>query len=447
MQYLPHAKQIEVHNTDKNRMILNWGRQTGKTVLAVNYTWIEAVKKQGRYFIVFPTYQQAYDALWSQYISFIPKELIQKVNEKRLTITLKHLAGTLTLPDGETVNLQHDVDAPPSTIELKGSDSTTADRLRGAKVQGFVFDEYAIHDPEAWETVFEPMMATTDGWAMFISSPQGFNHFYDLWEHAGESDDWFRSHATGYDNPNVKRDFLEKKRRDAEEKGRNAINKYHQEYMAEFKQRSGLVYPDFDREVHIVEPHKVPTEGTRMVSVDFGFTNPTAIGFFLIDYDQNWWLYDEVYERQRTMDEIVNIIRDKTQGQSINFYVGDSAQAEHIENLRGKAIPITPIKKRKDSIQLGIDLCAELLKPREQLTGKPKPKFFVAEHCKHFVEEIEQYKYPEKRPEKNEKEDPIKENDHLMDAWRYARLFMQEDVNHEWDFPEQELFSKGGFYV
>lgn len=49
---------------------------------------------------------------------------------------------------------------------------------------GFVFDEYAYHDPDAWKLVFEPMMLSTKGFAMFISTPNGFNHFYELYMYA-----------------------------------------------------------------------------------------------------------------------------------------------------------------------------------------------------------------------------------------------------------------------
>lgn len=449
MDYKPHAKQLAVHNSKQKRIILNWGRQTGKTVLAVNYTWIEAIKRQGRYFIVFPTYQQAYDALWSQYIGFIPKEIINKVDQQRLTITLHYLDADITLPTGEKVKIQHDPDKPPSTIELKGSDTETADRLRGAKVSGFVFDEYAYHDPEKWENVFEPMMATTDGWAMFISSPEGFNHFWDMWEYAQKRPkDWFALHATAYDNPDVPKSFLKKKKRELLDMGKE--NTWYQQYMAEFRQMEGLVYKDFHRDLSVFnEFGKMPSSGTRVAGIDFGFTNPTAVVFFLIDYDGNWWLYDEIYEKERTMDEIANIIKQKMAGDKILWFAADSAQPEHIATLGKYGVPVVPVVKTRDAITRGIDLCRELVKPRVQLEGDPKPKLFIHSSCVNFIKEIQSYRYPPTNKHagmnRNDKEEPLKEDDHLMDAWRYARLVQQDKPNHRFDFPEDNLFDEEGF--
>jgi phage terminase large subunit len=216
--------------------------------------------------------------------------------------------------------------------------------------------------------------------------------------------------------------------------------------MAEFKKMEGLVYKTFDRNIHVVTPDKVPHVGTHIVGIDFGFTNPTAVLYILIDYDQNWWVYDEIYERGKTINEIAEIIKEKAAGKHILTYIGDSAQAEHIANLNQQNIPTVPISKRKDSITAGINLIQEKLKPREQLVGKPKPKLFIASNCINLIEEFEKYRYPKTaNSNKNEKEEPMKKDDHGLDALRYAALYYKFDINQTYDFPAEELFT-GGFY-
>lgn len=449
--YKPHHKQLQVHHTTKKRIILNWGRQTGKSVLALNYTWIEAVKKQGRYFIVFPTYQQAYDAIWSQYIGYIPEQLIAKdgIDKSRLIIRLNHLEGKIILPTGENLEIAHNLKLPPSSIELKGSDTVTADRLRGSKVNGIVFDEYAYHDPGKWEKVFEPMLSTTDGWSMFISSPSGFNHFYELWNSATKSKHWFTSHATAYENPNVSRSFLKRVREDAEEKG--LLNTFEQEYMAEFRKMDRIVYPEWDREVHLVDPEQVPDSGTIVAGVDFGWERPSAVGLFLIDYDGRWWMFDEIYVKRTHMPELAQIIKEKTTGKHLTVMAADSAQMDHINSLAKEGLPVLPVKKvggeRQSWDERRIALCAELLKPREQLEGRPKPRFFVSKSCSNFVKEIEKYQYEEQKEGKEIPRKPIKVDDHLMDAWSYIRVLMQDNPNQDFEFPDEELFTEDGFYL
>lgn len=406
---------------------------TGKSMFALQYTLYEALRKQGRYWIVLPTYRQAKDIYWKQYVkAFIPKELVHKLNDVDLSITLKYI-------EDEKNGIKHDTKLPASTIELKGSDS--ADLLRGAKVNGFVFDEYAYHDADAWRLVFEPMLLTTKGWAMFISTPNGFNHFYDLANRAQTDKKWFYSHASPYDNPYIGNEEIERIKQEVSE------DQFAQEYMAEFRKMAGLVYKEFDRKIHVVKPEDVPKVGTRLIGIDFGYVNPTAAVFILIDGDNNWWIYDEIYERQKTMDQIAEHLKEKMVGVHITMIVADSAQAEHIANLNNKGLPVYPVSKTKDSINAGIELIKSRLKTYEQLTGKPKPHMFISNNCPNVIEEFEKYHYPEAtRADKNEKEEPIKKDDHAMDALRYITLAYQMGPYDESELESEDLFTVDGFY-
>lgn len=429
MLYTPHPKQLEVHNSPKRFKVLNWGRQTGKSLFALQYTLYEALRKQGRYWIILPTYRQAKDIYWKQYVKTnIPSELIEKMNDVDLTVTLKYI---------ESETETHNKKIPASTIELKGSDS--ADLLRGAKVNGFVFDEYAYHQGDAWRMVFEPMLLTTKGWAMFISTPNGFNHFYDFANRAQTDDNWFYSHATPYNNPYITSEEIDRIRSEVSE------DQFAQEYLGEFRKMAGLVYKEFDRKIHVVKPEAVPISGTNIVGLDFGYVNPTAAVFVRIDGDNNWWVYDEIYERQKVMPEIARMMKDKMSGTHITMIAADSAAAEHINNLAAQGLPIFPVKKTKDSIHAGIELIKAKLKLYEQQTGKPRPHLFIADNCINTIEEFEKYHYPEKRPDKNEKEEPIKKDDHAMDALRYAALGYQQEPVDMTEFADEDLF-KDGFY-
>ena len=396
--YTPHEKQLQVHSDNHRFKVLNWGRRTGKSTLAANYVLLAATQVVGRYWIVAPTYKQAKNIYWMDIVTNqIPKELIKKKNEQELIITL--INGSI--------------------IELKGADNE--DSLRGAGIKGLVLDEYAFMKPNVWELILRPMLADSMGWAIFISTPNGFNHFYDISAMAQESDkkDWWYSHATTYDNPHVQDSEIDEIKADTTE------DQFSQEYMAEFRKMAGLVYKDFDRKIHVVDGDKLPDldTATHILGIDFGFTNPTAAVFIAIDYDQNWWIYDEVYKSGMTTEQTHKVLTNKMGKRFFTSKIGDSAAVQEIANLNTLpySMGIESVKKTKDSISAGIRLINEALKVQE---GTGKPKMFIAEHCKNLIYEFETYHYPDQKINRNAPEDPVKENDHALDALRYAKLKM-----------------------
>ncbi len=394
--YTPHPKQLEVHDDTHRFKVLNWGRRTGKSTLAANYVLIAATQVIGRYWIVAPTYKQAKNIYWLDIIhNQIPKELISKKNEQELTIQL--ING--------------------SVIELKGADNE--DSLRGAGIKGLVLDEYAFMKPNVWELILRPMLADSKGWAIFISTPNGFNHFYQIADNAQstlpEYKDWWYSHATTFDNPHIDDEEIDQIKAEVSE------DQFAQEYMAEFRKMAGLVYKDFDRAIHVISPTQLPDMDmyTRGFGIDFGFTNPTAIVFVAIDYDQNWYVYDEVYKPGMKTEETAQAIKDKMGGKLFTYRIGDSAQPQEIANIATHGVIIEPVIKQKDAISSGIRLINDMLKTQE---GTGKPKLFITENCKNLIYEFETYHYPEDKGDKNASEDPVKENDHALDALRYLRL-------------------------
>lgn len=222
--YAAHKKQALSHKAFMSdgfkRGLLFFGRQSGKTYFAVNHSWISAVKDQGRYFVVFKTYKQAHEVVWRQYVPLIPKELIYKTNEADLLIELNYIENTpMKLPDGTEIIINHDTSQPRSTIQLLGSDQ--ADSHRGFKANGIIFDEYADQNPDNWTSVYEPMFTTTNGWAIFMGTPRGYNHFYSLYEKAKDDPDWFFLTATWRDSPYVSAEHIARARKTLKRMGRS----------------------------------------------------------------------------------------------------------------------------------------------------------------------------------------------------------------------------------
>lgn len=436
MSYVAHKKQALAHKAFMSdgfkRGLLFYGRQAGKTFFAVNHSWISAVKDQGRYFIVFKTYKQAHEVVWRQYVPLIPKELIYKTNESDLLIELNYIENTeMKLPSGETIIVNHDKNMPRSTIQLLGSDQ--ADSHRGFKANGIIFDEYADQSPDNWVSVYEPMFTTTNGWAIFMGTPRGYNHFYTLYEKAKDDPDWFFLTATWRDSPYVSAEHIARAKKDAEKDG--TLSTFMQEYELEFRAVQGAVYPSFNRDVHLIKPLDIPQDLTYYGAIDFGW-HTTAFLIFGVDKDQTWYLIDEVYGRETTLEDLLPRIKNAIGDKRLVITVADSANRDAIE-VMGKTMPIIGVNKANDThgYQLGISLITEKLKPRMQLIGDPKPTLYIGSNCKNFIFELEAYRFPEDKPERNPSDVPIKENDHGPDAARYLFLQLKHGLTKDDDKP------------
>lgn len=196
--------------------VLVWHRRARKTVTAINELTRNALTVQGVYWHVFPTFTEAKDVVWRQpdmLFNIIPKQAILKINETDLTVFL--INGSL--------------------IQLKGADKP--ERLLGAGIKGAILDEYAEMKPETWERIIQPMLRANGGFAWFIGTPRGRNHFYDLYNYgkSGNSE-WMSQKLDAISSGVIPRSELEEARKTMRE------SLFNQEFMCEFLEGEGVVF-------------------------------------------------------------------------------------------------------------------------------------------------------------------------------------------------------------
>lgn len=184
---IPHSKQKEVIKSDKRFRVLNWGRRGGKTSVAVEEIIGRSVFVDGSNVVyIAPTHQQAKDIAWAD-LKKRTGDVARKINETRLEIDLKE-----------------------SRILLRGWEAVES--LRGQFFDLMVLDEVASMKNfwENWEQILAPTLLDKKGKVMFISTPKGFNHFYELYNKAKSDEEWESFHATTYDNPYIEKEEIEK---------------------------------------------------------------------------------------------------------------------------------------------------------------------------------------------------------------------------------------------
>jgi len=367
-----HPSQSKIAKSLKRFRVVNCGRRFGKTLLATEeITGFAYAKNDRRIAYIAPTYQQARDIAWA-----ILKKKLQdiavNINESRLEIEIPTQEGGTSL------------------IILRGWESI--ETLRGQAFDFLVIDEVAMmrNFLSNWQEVLRPTLTDRKGHTLFISTPKGFNHFYELYNYQDEDKNWESFHFTTYDNPHIPKEEID------EAKDQLTEDRFAQEYMADFRKTEGLVYKEFNRAMHVyTDIHPRSEIVTVIGGHDFGTHNPCASLTIKKDQDARYYVSSEWYETGKT----------------------DAQQADYVAALKwDKCYPdvnVRDVIKGADSIRNGINTVKELFK-----TGRLK----IHKSCINLVWELETYSYPDRKPDRNEEENPIKENDHALDALRYALM-------------------------
>ena len=294
-----HNKQLEVFKSEARFKVVAAGRRAGKSFLSAVCLLIEALKEENRFGVplkgkevwyVAPTYQQARDIIWG---------LLKQLGEGVIESTHEN-TSTLTLVNGRT-------------IRLKGSDRP--DTLRGVSLAYVVMDEYAFMKPEVWDMIISPALADTRGDALFIGTPDGKNHFYDLWVEAGSDldDEWDSFQFNSLDNPLISDQELEKAR------NRMSAEAFRQEFEASFEAAGGGAFKEedfqytdddthFEGSVYIAVDPAGFSDGDGMVKSNLKKLDETAIAVVKVG-PQGWCVLDVIHGRWGIRETSLQIIK------------------------------------------------------------------------------------------------------------------------------------------
>lgn len=410
---LSHWQTIVCKDTHRYKVI-NCGRRSGKSFLvSVEMLKFATDNKKSITWFISPSYKQSKSIMWMMLRDLIPQEIIQSKNETELKITL--ING--------------------SEIYLKGSEDP--DSLRGVRIDFCVFDETAFIDrwDEVWKVV-RPTIIDSKASVWFISTPNGFNHFKELYETVDR--DFASFHFTSYENPYLDPTELDKAKEEMNE------DTFAQEFLGEFRKMSGLIYKDFKRETHMVEIPKLDFNWTFTRALDFGFAHKTALGYFAINHDAPViYLYDGLYKEGLTESQIAETIKIKDAGRTITNPVADSAQPMSIAQLQEYGVYFAPVEKGIDSVKAGIVKVAELLRIRKD-TGKPTLMF--NKNLTWIADEFEKYRWMENRVgDGSIKEVPYKVKDDAVDMIRYFAM-SYDKVSDDEPLPDDTAQFERGWY-
>lgn len=392
--YILHPSQQAISDDSHRFQVINCGRRFGKSTLAA----LEMVGKaygteDARVPYYAPTRDDARDIMWRILKEVARPVVIGDPNESRLELNIRNQFGGHSL------------------IALYGWESVQ-ERGKGVGVKNnyVVFDEVAKYKNfwYGWQEILRPTLLDLKGGAMFVSTPNGYNHFYDLSLLEGVDLDYKYFHFTSYDNPHLPMEEINKMKTEMTE------DRFAQEVIGEFRKKEGLVYKEFMRDQHVVDifPDLVVES---LGGVDFGYTNPAAIITVKKDYNGVYWVTNEWYKTGKTEDEVV----DMTVQLSFNKVFPDPENASAIKVMKRRGVNVREVNKGKGSIISGISKVRELLKQN---------RLKIQRSCINTIQEFEMYSYPEGREKMNQDELPEPEYNHAMDAIRYVLSAEQQEI-------------------
>ncbi len=402
LQYQPREAFKAFHQRTERFAAMVCHRRAGKTVASVNELIIRALytpKKNARYAYIAPFYRQAKDVAW-QYLKEAALPFVasaKDIRESELRVRLVNGAW----------------------ITLYGSDNP--DTLRGIYLDGCVLDEFGDARPSLWTEVVLPTLADRKGWAVFIGTPKGKNHFYQVVERARKDPDWFHLDLKASRSGLLDTETLESI------KSQLTPEQYAQEFENDFTAAVEGTY--YASQIQRLEESgriksQVLYDPMQPVSVacDLGYSDSTAFWFWqnrpdgvaVIDY----------YEASgKALPHYFNMLSDKGytyetiwlphDARAKTLQTGRSTVEQFLEAFGSKTgIRITPSLK----VQHGIDAARLVL----------EHCWFDADACGDGVEALRAYKRRYDEVLKCFSDNPLHDwSSHGADAFRYLSLVVK----------------------
>jgi len=398
IKYKPHSEeQRAIHESEARFRIPCCGRRFGKSIFSGVEMTEACFIPESYYWICGPTYKLAEKEFRVVHHNFTRKLGLQK--ELKISYNVKQ--GDMR------------IEFPWDTI-LECVSATNPDSLLGEGLDGVIMSEAARHSMQTWEQYVEPALSDKRGWAIFPSTPKGYNWYKGLFD-LGQSPDepdyaswrlptWVNTYRFpgGFDDPE-----LQRIRRVASEAY------WRQEYGAEFTAMVGKIYDEWNEQYHVTNIEYNPS-WRNYWAVDFGFSAPFVCLDIMVDPEENVYVWREYQvTHMTTWDHAIALkARRSPDGFHMDGIFADPRGADGVETLKQhfRGVAANPV---------GWDLGIEAVKRWLKLQPNGKPKLLIDHSCTDLIRQMESLRKPDPKEGKNPSERQHDYDDHGPDALRY----------------------------
>ena len=374
LKLLPYQEKAFLSR--KEIILFVGGTGTGKTWLGARWIIIKALQNSGEYLLISPSLKLMKRTLWKE-VKKVLKEWEIPFEKNEQDMIIKLFNGSL----------------------LYGVPADNPDRMEGVHAKGGVYDEAGqVNKKVVFETAYR-RLRFHGGQLLITTTPYRHNWLKELYDRAKEGDENIQLiTAKTIQNPHYPKEEIEKARKKMPEW------RFRMFYEGVFTKPLGLIYPDYE----LVEPFDIPKDWLKIRGLDFGYNHPTAVIWLAKDPKTGvWYAYKELKKSELTLDELYEVLKKE----NIPTYA-DPEMKQGLETLKRRGLDIRPAKKE---VLAGIVFVQGLFKQ-----GKLK----IFSTLSKTIDEISSYSW---KLDANDEpiDEPVKENDDLMDAMRYA-LFSVE---------------------
>ena len=429
-----HKKQMAFHKCKKRNRWVFGGNRTGKTECgAVECVWLargnhpfKENKKNVSGWVVSLSHQVQRDVAQSKILHYLNKDWIKEI---------VMIEGRKSSADNGIIDyiLIENVFGGVSKIGFKSCDQGR-EKFQGASLDFVWFDEEPPHD-----IYKECQMRVLDkcGEMFGTMTPlKGLTWVYDeIYLNTRQDKEIWHQTVSWLDNPflNPKEVNMLKSTLSEDELSVRCDGK--------FASSGGLVYPEFDENVHVIDPFNVPIDWYDNISIDPGLNNPLSAHWYAEDFDGNIYVIAEHYEAKQSIDYHANRIKEissrlgwHTTTTGAIYALIDSAASQRTlaseksvsELFYERGISVNT-KVNKD-LFTGISVVKSFLRASDG-----KTKLFIFKNCTNLIREIKGYFW-------GNNDAPVKKDDHALDELRYYLVFKRANCMPK--SPQKSLVQK-----
>lgn len=330
---------------------------------------------------------------------------------------------------------------------VEGKSSARPESLLGEAVDWIIYSEAAQLPRQIRERYTEPTLQTTQGRELVPTTPQMTAEWvYELFTYGQEGNfSEIDSFHWGVDaNPAYPMEEFERAK-----KFHGADSPvFREQYLGEWVFYGGLVYPQFNPQMHVIEPFEIPKHWKMIRSIDFGHRDPFVCLFGFVGPENEIYITQEYYNTEGvSLREHAVQIKGYTKDYKVGDTVADPEGRQQIEDLTYEQIYCNNAINDRGAGRMRV---TEYLTPtpdgpqpfpdREKPRLKEKyPRLYIFNTCKELLRELRFFRWKEGKNIEGERE-RTEGDDHAMDALRYLVMTRPSPFKLRTRFPAKSIF-------
>lgn len=408
-----HKKQMIFHRCKKRNRWVFGGNRSGKTECgAVECLWMlrgihpyRKNRKEVFGWAVSLSQQVQRDVAQAKILSYLPKSWIADITM---------LSGRKDNPSGGVIDQIKikNVFGGISTLGFKSCDQGR-EKFQGSSLDFVWFDEEPPKDVYE-ECVMRVMDREGDIFGT-MTPLKGKTFIYnEIYLNVHKNPQVWYECMTWEDNP-----FLSKKEAKLLETALDSTSLDSRKY-GRFSEGAGLVYPEFDESVHVIEPFDIPPEWQETISIDPGLNNPLSAHWYAVDWDGNVYVVAEHFAAGKdidfhaaAIDGISKKLNWKRDGRGRLNALIDSAANQHTLASSKSVAELFAEKGILVNTNVNKDVFSGIARVKSFLkrdTGDGN--LYIFKNCVNMIDEFKGYYW-------GNGDMPVKKDDHCMDELRY----------------------------